>query len=289
MSEMTKNIRLLLAYDGTHFAGWQVQPERPTIQGALELAIRKLTGKAVRVLSAGRTDAGVHALGQVANFHSSFPIPPHKWRPALQSELPEDIVILQSDEVPADFHATFSARSKRYRYIIYNHLVDNPFLRRYSWRISQELNDAAMHVAAQSLVGTHDFRSFESDWPNKASSVRTVTEISVRRYGGWEALAPQSIAEQTRQDHVSPHDFICLEIEANGFLYNMVRAITGTLVNVGRGTWTDEDVVRVLKAQDRSVGGGTAPAEGLFLVRVNYGEELGFRIQRSEDAANRLP
>lgn len=270
----TRNIRLRLAYDGTGYAGWQVQPRRPTVQGCLEEAIRKVTGQAVRVLSAGRTDAGVHALGQVANFHTAFPIPPHKWRPALQACLPADIVILESDEVPADFHATFSARSKRYRYVIYNHLVDDPFIRRYSWRISQPLDEQAMQDAALVLIGKHDFRSFESDWPNKASSVRCVADLTIQRAQGWNVFAPAGLASQSALPASDTGPFICLEIEADGFLYNMVRAITGTLVNVGRGTWSKADVLRVLLAQDRAVAGGTAPACGLFMVRVNYGDEV---------------
>ena len=292
-SPASRNIRLRLAYEGTRYAGWQIQPNRPTIQGELEAAILKLTGEETRVLSAGRTDAGVHALGQVANFQTTFPIPPHKWRPALQSALPEDIVILESDEVPPAFHATFSAVSKRYRYVIYNNLVDDPFLRRYSWRITQPLDHVAMHEAAQSLVGKFDFRSFESDWPNKATSVRTVSEISISRAARWDILTPVSLRvaqeelalkdeSQRRQlDSLSP--FICLEIEADGFLYNMVRAITGTLVNVGRGTWTAEDIVRVRDAMDRSQAGGTAPAEGLFMVTVNYPEDLSIRTSRKDE------
>jgi tRNA pseudouridine38-40 synthase len=265
-----KNIRLRVAYDGTRYAGWQVQPQQQTIQGSLEAALLKLTGEPLRVLSAGRTDAGVHALGQVANFQTAFPIPPPKWRPALQALLPEDIVILESDEVPLEFHATFSAKSKRYRYVILNQLVDDPFLHRYSWRIAQELDAEAMQQAAQCLVGTHDFRSFESDWPNKATSVRTVTELSIRRAAPWDVFAPKPL-EAPASDEAP---LICLEIEADGFLYNMVRAITGTLVNVGRGTWTGEDARRVLEAQDRAVAGGTAPARGLFMVCVTYGADL---------------
>lgn len=261
------NIRLLLAYDGTRYAGWQIQPTLPSIQGMLEEAIRKLTGESVRVLSAGRTDAGVHALGQVANFHSSFPIPPHKWRAALQAKLPEDIVILKSDEAPADFHATFTAKSKRYRYVIDNSLVDDPFLRRYVWRISQPLDADAMQAAARSLLGTHDFRSFESHWPNKASSVRTVSDLTIARAARWDVWSPHALRNGPAAD---PGRFIVLEIEADGFLYNMVRTIVGTLVNVGRGTWSGEDVRRILMAQDRTIAGGTAPAQGLFMVRVNY-------------------
>jgi tRNA pseudouridine38-40 synthase len=285
-----RNIRLLLAYDGTDYAGWQVQPEKRTVQGELEAAIHALTGQPVRLLSAGRTDSGVHALGQVANFQTDFPIPPPKWRPALQSRLPSDIVILESDAVPTEFHATFSARSKRYRYVIYNQLVDDPFLKRYVWRISQPLDVEAMRQAAGCLLGTHDFRSFESHWPNKATSVRTVTELSIHCRERWDVWSPQPLSkgatepEEDRCDvpptlapersTVAEPPFICLEIEADGFLYNMVRTIVGTLVNVGRGTWTEADVERILHARDRTIAGATAPARGLFLVRANYSDVL---------------
>ena len=277
-----RNIRLRLAYDGTAYAGWQVQPHARTIQSVVEDAIEALTGEPVRVLSAGRTDSGVHALGQVVSFRSDFNIPPPKWRPALQSKLPDDVVILESDQVPADFHATYSARSKRYRYVIYNNLVDSPFVRRYAWRISQPLRVSLMQTAAQLLIGRHDFRSFESDWPNKATSVRTVHELTIRRHFGWDLWTPVTFgpkstdkeAQTTGQPPVAVSEdsapFICLEIEADGFLYNMVRAITGTLVNVGRETWSPEDVERVLHAQDRQVAGATAPACGLFLAGVRY-------------------
>ncbi|MCA9000008.1 MAG: tRNA pseudouridine(38-40) synthase TruA [Planctomycetaceae bacterium] len=271
-----RNIRLTVAYEGTRYAGWQVQPNHPTIQGEIERAILKLTRQEVRVLSAGRTDSGVHAFGQVANFQIDFPIPPQKWRPALQTHLPEDIVILESDEVPLEFHSTFSAKCKRYRYVIYNNLVDDPFLRPFSWRISQPLDAKAMCEAAKCLIGKHDFRSFETDWPNKATSVRTVTHLTVQRCG-LDAVWQRSPLSDEPDFSISSGQetgkpCLCLEIEADGFLYNMVRAITGTLVNVGRGTWTAGDVARILHAQDRTIAGGTAPAQGLFLVRVYYPE-----------------
>lgn len=266
----SRNIRLKIAYDGTRYSGWQVQPNRVTVQGCVEEAIRKACGESHRLLCAGRTDSGVHALGQVANFKTAAPIPPEKWRPALQAHLPEDIVILESDEVPEDFHATFWAASKRYRYVIHNSIVSDPFLRRYSWRISQDLNVDAMQEAAQCLIGTHDFRSFESHWPNKATSVRTVMDLTIQRRHKGELFTPRSLNAQDTTPPDQAGELICLEIEADGFLYNMVRTITGTLTYVGRGTWTKKDVERVLKAQDRSIAGGTAPACGLFMVEVKY-------------------
>lgn len=264
-----KTIRLRIAYNGTHYSGWQTQPERKTVQTEVESAIEKLTQQKVNLLCAGRTDAGVHALGQVASFRSDFKIPPHRWRPALQSKLPEDIVILESDEVPEDFHATYAAISKRYRYVIYNSQVDHPFWKDFVWRIAQELDAEKMNEAAQSLVGKHDFRSFESHWPNKATSVRTIKAVSVQRLAQWDLWSPAHSGKAGNR--AKPEgEFIVLEIEADGFLYNMVRTITGTLVNVGRGRWPLEDVQRILDAQDRKTAGGTAPASGLYLAKVYY-------------------
>jgi tRNA pseudouridine38-40 synthase len=261
------NIRLTLAYDGGGFAGWQVQPDRRTVQGVVETAVRELTGEDLRVLSAGRTDAGVHALGQVANFQTQSTIPPEKWRPALQARLPEDVVILASDEVAADFHATFSAKLKRYRYIIRESLVEDVLLRRYAWRLNTPLDAAAMLSSAMALLGTHDFRCFETDWPNKATSVRTIHDVVVRRCGEWPGWGRASIAADNA---IGGDEFIVFEIAGDGFLYNMVRAIVGTLVNVGRGKWPVDVMSRIIAGQDRTLAGETAPAHGLYLVSVHY-------------------
>lgn len=288
-----RNLRLTLAYDGTNFCGWQVQKNGPSIQAALERAIEKLTGEKCPVFSAGRTDSGVHALGQVANFHTSCKIPAENFRPALQSFLPYDIVILDSCEVPAEFHATFKATRKKYRYLIDNGPVPLPLLRAYTYSIRRALDDAAMHDAAQLLLGKHDFRSFETDWPNKVTSVRTVFEISVRREPVWRLFAgagfgglPGCSEERRggegeggrqgeeggvrREERREEGHIICTEIVADGFLYNMVRCIMGTLINVGRGKWPRDEVTRILTSQDRSLAGSTVPASGLYLVEVSY-------------------
>ncbi len=264
------NIRLTLAYDGGRFSGWQIQPQRRTVQGVLEEAIHHLTGESVRVLSAGRTDAGVHALGQVANFRTQSVIPPEKWRPALQARLPDDVVILTSDAVPEDFHATFSAVSKRYRYVIRESPVEDPWLRSRAWRMNGPLDLIAMRTAAAALLGTHDFRCFESDWPNKATSVRTIFEVDLQRVGHWSAWrrTPVLTRDPTTEDGAG--EFLVFEIAGDGFLYNMVRAIMGTLVNVGRGRWPAEAMTRIIAGQDRALAGETAPAHGLYLVSVQY-------------------
>ncbi len=267
---MPRNIRLTLAYDGTRYAGWQVQPDRPSIQSTVEAAIHALTGERVSLLSAGRTDAGVHALGQVANFTTESSIPPEKWRPALQSRLPPDIVVRNSEEVAADFHATYAARHKRYRYVIHESLLDDPFLRPYVWRVNAPLDLAAMRTAASVLVGTHDFRSFESHWPNTGSSIRTIHEIAFRRTAGWNVWGSAPIEDSSTTTRPVDGEFIVFEIVGDGFLYNMVRAIVGTLMNVGRGSWTITEFEHAFRALDRSQAGETAPAQGLFLVSVCY-------------------
>jgi tRNA pseudouridine38-40 synthase len=264
------NLRLLLAYDGTDYAGWQAQAGRyRTVQGVLEEAIQKLTGEETRLLCAGRTDAGVHALGQVASFQTRSKIPVDRWHLALREHLPEDLIIREVTEVPRRFHATYSPLSKRYRYLINNSYVEDLFLRRYSWRVRPHLDVNAMQDAAERLIGTHDFRSFESNWPNNKTSVRTIFDIQAYRSSHIRMLQGLSCHE----DDDGPEDFIAVEVEADGFLYNMVRIITGTLVDVGKGLKTPDDVERILQGMDRRLAGDTSPAHGLFLVKVYYPEK----------------
>jgi tRNA pseudouridine38-40 synthase len=289
-----RNIGLTLAYDGTNFCGWQVQSNGPSIQAEVERAVEKLTGTHSGVLSAGRTDSGVHALGQVATFRTASRIPADKFRPALQTFLPHDIVVLDSYELPLEFHATFSAKRKRYRYVIHNERVSLPFLRRFTHHFSTELDVPAMQTAAQSLVGTHDFRSFETDWPNKATSVRTVFKIEFGRFSQWEVWSLSSpLSPSTgegagvRGEDGSTGNFIWMEIVADGFLYNMVRTIVGTLINVGRHTWSVAEVQRIRDAQSRSAAGATAPACGLYLVDVDYGDAM--RMDAAATSAFEVP
>lgn len=262
-----RNIRLTLAYDGTDYVGWQVQPNGPSVQAALQKAVEKLTGSPANVLAAGRTDSGVHAIGQVANFRTTSTIPCENIRTGLQRFLPDDIVVREAAEADESFHATYSARSKRYRYVILNQPVAIPFLRRYVYRHHRPLDAAAMQAAADKLLGRHDFRCFESQFPNKATSIRTVTEATLRRSSIWPVWSEAA-------PHAAPDGedgpLLCFDIVADGFLYNMVRAIVGTLLKVGEGKWPPDEVQRIIERQDRAQAGETAPAHGLYLVHVEY-------------------
>jgi tRNA pseudouridine38-40 synthase len=245
-----RNFRFTLSYDGADFHGWQTQPGLRTVQETLESALAGATGGGrVRVNASGRTDTGVHAVAQVVNFHSGTRLAPEVLRRAVNAHLPEDVVVAASEVVPDDFDACQHAVRKLYRYVLHDGAVPDLFLRRYSWHTRYRLDAALMRQAAGALVGTHDFRCFETEWPNRASSVRTITHLAVSRFGDW----------------------LWLDVEADGFLYNMVRAIAGTLVNVGRGFWPPEHVARLVAAGDRTLAGPTAPARGLFLMRVTYG------------------
>ena len=243
-----RNIKLLISYDGTEFSGWQRQRDRRTVQQELEEAIGRLTGIVPLTNASGRTDAGVHALGQVVHFFTVSRHSPEVFVKALNANLPSDIRIHDAWEVPQSFHSTFDAKTKLYRYVIDNGPVADPFRRRYADHIYCPLDTEAMNRGAQALKGRHDFHSFETNWPNRTSSVRTITYIAV-------------IREENN---------VIIEVEADGFLYNMVRSITGTLVMVGLGRRAESWVADALAAEDRSAAGPTAPPQGLFLVRVNY-------------------
>jgi tRNA pseudouridine38-40 synthase len=247
-----RTVRLTLAYDGTDFAGWQVQEGKRTVQGVLEEAWAKITGETVRATASGRTDAGVHALAQVVSLKSSTHLTSEVLQRALNAGLPGDMVVLAADDATASFHAIRDAVSKRYRYVIHDGELADVFRRRFCWKVWHRLDDHAMHRAAQALAGTHDFRSFQTSGAPRKTTVRTVSDLFVRRGTGEE------------------RDLVTVEIEADGFLYNMVRAIVGALYEIGRGVQNEKWLREVLKARDRRAGAATAPAQGLFLVEVNY-------------------
>ena len=271
-----RNIKLTIAYEGTNYCGWQIQPNGPTVQEHVEKAVEKLTGTRPSVLCAGRTDSGVHALGQVASFRTESRIDGHQFRRGLQRFLPDDISIVRSQEVSAEFHATFSAVSKRYRYLIYDGPVLPPFLNNLVYRPRQTLDVAPMREALSALLGTHDFRCFETNYPNKATSVRTVMDVSINRVPLWTmwsgAHSWQPLDARYHQAPETP--LICFEIKADGFLYNMVRAIVGSLLRVGTGQRPPEYLAHVVESMDRGEAGSTAPAQGLYLVQVDYPDEL---------------
>jgi tRNA pseudouridine38-40 synthase len=263
---------MTVAYDGTAYAGWQVQPDKSTVQGTIEAAIFAASGERLRLTAAGRTDSGVHALGQEVCFTTAATIPPHKWAAALRVHLPDDIVVRSSREVAADFHATYSAKSKRYRYVLRFAADEDPFLRRYAWRLDPPPDLNLMRQALPSLLGTQDFRCFESKWPNKATSVRTMLDVRLLTLDRWPGWCPTAIPRPDRgQAARSSHtEFVALEFEADGFLYNMVRAIVGTLVRIGRGDWPPQRLAEIIAGQDRAAAGETAPPQGLYLVSVTY-------------------
>jgi tRNA pseudouridine38-40 synthase len=244
-----RNIKLLIDYDGTHYQGWQVQSKGLTIQGILEEKLGLLTGESIRLIGSGRTDAGVHALGQVAHFKTQSPMDVHSMQRALNSLLPSDIVIQKIEEVEEDFHARRHSKSKVYEYRILNRSLRSPFHHGYAWHIPQRLDLKEMKEATQYLIGEHDFSSFRS--------VGTPTRTAVRKV----------IRAEWKRGRVG---LVRFEIEANGFLKQMVRAILGTLVEVGKGKMDAEEFRKILESKDRKKAGPTAPAHGLFLKEVKY-------------------
>jgi tRNA pseudouridine38-40 synthase len=285
-----RTLKLTIAYDGTAYAGWQLQPDKPTIQGTLEKAVAKVTGRQVQILASGRTDAGVHALGQVVAFRTDSTLSPEVLLRAINANLPGDVAVIDAAEAPAEFHPIRDAVRKRYRYTIHDGPVRDVFHRHFIWHyIYGRLNADAMRRAAAALLGTHDFSSFETSGAERKTSVRTVFDLSVERgragQGGDGCDAPElresmqtKIAEPygtlpfslTQKSRQSSDDFITIEVEADGFLYNMVRAIVGTLVEVGRGSRPEAWPGEVLRAKDRRLAGPTAPPQGLCLVKVEY-------------------
>lgn len=247
-----RNLKLTLAYDGAAYAGWQVQAGHRTLQGALEASLAKVTGQPTRVAASGRTDAGVHALAQVVNFRTTSEMPCAVMQRALNAELPRDMVVREICPAPLRFHARRDAVRKRYRYVIYDGPLAHIFSRQYAWLHPGTLDLPAMQRTAAVLVGKHDFASFQSSGSRRQTTVRTVYELDLQR----------DLSEPNR---------LTLEIEADGFLYNMVRTIVGTVALVGRHHRQEDHLAKVLAAKNRQAAGPNAPPHGLFLVRVEYG------------------
>jgi tRNA pseudouridine38-40 synthase len=247
-----RNLKMTLAYDGTRFVGWQRQAAGESIQGLLEQALARFEGTPVTVHGAGRTDAGVHALGQVASARVTFTHDAATLARALNAQLPGDVRVIEVADVDADFHARFSARSKTYRYEVRTGSVSSPFDRAYTWQLSEPLDIEAMRQGAAALLGRHDFAAFRSAGTDIRSTIRTMhrSEILSARCG-----------------------VVAYEITGDGFLRHMVRAIVGTLIEVGRGWRPAIDVADLVAGGTRADAGATAPARGLFLVRVDYHED----------------
>lgn len=247
--------KIILAYDGTDYVGWQRQAIGTSVQGLVEDALRELDGREVVLHGAGRTDAGVHALGQVASCTLDRAMEAEVLARALNARLPGDVRVVSAETVASDFHARFTAKARTYRYRIYNAGVMNPFERQYAWHVFGALDVDAMDTAARSLEGRHDFAAFRTSSGTTRTTERTVARSRVTRTN----LSPAG-------------DLIFYDITGDGFLRHMVRAIVGTLVDIGRGRRPSEAMREVLASRDRGRAGPTAPAWGLFLVGVEYGD-----------------
>jgi tRNA pseudouridine38-40 synthase len=252
---MARNLKVTLAYDGSHFSGWQVQPERPTVQGALQEAIERITGERILPQGSGRTDAGVHALAQVASFQTSSSIPSENLVKALNSLLPSSVRVLRVEEAPETFHARHGARAKTYEYRLYRGAICPPFLANFVTHHPYPLDEAAMAEAAGRVVGEHDFTSLAAVDPEKGlpdgedrGNVRTIFSSEWKRSG----------------------EELVYRVRGNGFLHHMVRNLVGTFLLVGKGTLQPADIDTILAAKKRAAAGATAPAEGLYLVSVEY-------------------
>ena len=249
-----RNLKLILSYDGSEFFGWQVQPNLPTIQAVLASAIGRITGEKVLPQGSGRTDAGVHALGQVATFVTEGTVPAANFVKALNDVLPAAVRVLEVEEVAPDFHARHSARAKTYRYRIFRGTICSPFLARYVWHYPYPLDEERMTRAAPLVEGEHDFTSFAAVDPERGRDGEPVSNLRRIFLSNW------------RRDG----DELIYTVKGSGFLQHMVRNLVGTFILLGKGTLQIDDMARILEARNRSAAGATAPASGLFLVNVDY-------------------
>lgn len=244
----TRNIRLVIRYDGTCYSGWQFQKNAETVQGRIESALKRITGRKVKLTGSGRTDSGVHAVGQVANFKTHSKLALNKIRDALNSALAEDILIVSAESVSLKFDSQRSARSKRYRYTVTTARFADPFIRHFTARFSYPLNIRSMRRAAKVLTGRHDFKAFQASGSSELKTIRTIKKIGIEKHG----------------------DLVYIDVWADGFLYNMARTIAGTLLEIGRGRMSKEKIKDILLKRDRRSAGPTAPARGLCLMNVEY-------------------
>lgn len=289
--QATRRILLQVAYDGTNYHGWQVQPNAATIEGELNRVLTQLTGEEIQVTGASRTDAGVHALGNVAVFDTASRIPAEKFSYALNQRLPEDIVIQSSVQVADDFHPRHCDCRKTYEYDILNRTFPLPAYRNTAYFLYGDLDLDAMRKACQAFLGEHDFASFCAAGAQVQTTVRTIYSLEVLEQplgsnGRTEAqrsqrtqsetieLQPDKARLQGPQIQQAPERLLTIRVRGNGFLYNMVRIIAGTLVEVGRGHIRPEEIEGIIAACDRAKAGPTAPARGLRLVEIAYGESM---------------
>jgi tRNA pseudouridine38-40 synthase len=242
------NIKITLEYDGTNYYGWQKQRNMKTIQGQVEEAIKQLTNEDVDVIGCSRTDAGVHAKGFIANFKTNSSIPSNKFREALNIKLPDDIVILHSEKVDDNFHSRYDAKGKTYEYLILNTEAPTAIMRNFVYHYKYGLNTEHMIEAAKHFIGTHDFIAFRTQGSSVKGTIRTIFDLKVESY----------------------EKNIKISITGDGFLYNMVRIIVGTLINVGRGKNSPDDIIKIISSKDRSLAGDCVPAKGLLLKEVYY-------------------
>ncbi|MCT4605174.1 MAG: tRNA pseudouridine(38-40) synthase TruA [Marinisporobacter sp.] len=243
-----KNVKLIIQYDGTNFSGWQVQPNARTVQQEIEKALSKIMKRPIKINGSGRTDAGVHALGQVASFCEEFSIPIEKIPVALNSLLPQDIAIKEAIEGSVDFHARYNAVGKKYIYKIYNKEIRNPLLRNYTYFVSKPLDIEKMKKACDYFIGEHDFKGFMASGSSVVDTVRRIDALKL----------------------YEKDEILTIEVKGNGFLYNMVRIVAGTLVDVGKGKIKEEEVPMIIRSCKREKAGHTAPPQGLYLAKVFY-------------------
>jgi tRNA pseudouridine38-40 synthase len=249
-----RNLKLILAYDGAEFCGWQVQPDQSTVQGTLASAIGRITGEKVLPQGSGRTDAGVHALAQAVTFVTESSVPTPNIVKALNDILPPSVRVLGVAEMPAQFHARHSARAKTYRFRIYREGICPPFLARYVWHYPYPLDEEAMMRSAALVIGEKDFTSFAAVDPERSREGEPVSNVRTIFHSVWERAGEELV----------------YTVRGSGFLHHMVRNLVGTFILVGRKTLQPEDITRILEARNRSAAGATAPAEGLYLVSVEY-------------------
>jgi len=265
-----RDLRVILSYDGAEFAGWQVQPGRSTVQGTLASAIGRLSGENVLPQGSGRTDAGVHALAQVASFATESAIPAENWMKALNDILPASIRVLEVSEVAPEFHARKSARAKTYRYRIHRGAICPPFLARYVWHYPYPLEESAMVAAAGVVIGEHDFTSFAAVDPERVERMAAAENLSHRGTPGQTEYQVSNVRSIFSSTWTRDGEELIYTVRGSGFLHHMVRNLVGTFLLIGKGTVSLEDLRHILDARERTAAGPTAPAGGLYLVEVEY-------------------